>query len=135
MATATATTYQGTFHGRADELARVRKEIAAYLGECPVADDLILIADELATNSILHTKSKGRSFRVRCELSARSVRVEVEDMGGLWRTRKDDDRPHGLDIVAALTGRDNWGTERTPDNTRIVWAALQWSERTEDAAK
>jgi len=33
MATATATTYEGTFHGRADEVARVRKEIAAYLRE------------------------------------------------------------------------------------------------------
>ncbi len=80
MATATATTYEGTFHGRADEVARVRKEIAAYLGECPVADDLVLIADELASNSILHTKSRGGSFHVRCELSPGSARVEVEDM-------------------------------------------------------
>jgi hypothetical protein len=55
MATATATRYEGTFHGRAHEVARVRKEIAAYLGKCPVADDLVLIADELASNSILHT--------------------------------------------------------------------------------
>ena len=75
MATATATAYEGTFHGRADEVARVRKEIAAYLGECPVADDLVLIADELASNSILHTKSRGGSFRVRCELSPGSARV------------------------------------------------------------
>jgi hypothetical protein len=64
MATATATTYEGTFHGRADEVARVRKEIAAYLGECPVADDLVLFADELASNSILYTKSRGGSFHV-----------------------------------------------------------------------
>jgi hypothetical protein len=62
MATATATTYEGTFHGRADEVARVRKEIAAYLGECPVADDLVLIADELASNSI-GAKVRGRSGR------------------------------------------------------------------------
>jgi anti-sigma regulatory factor (Ser/Thr protein kinase) len=132
MATAAATSYQGTFHGRADELARVRREIAAYLGECPVADDLVLIADELASNAILHTRSKGGSFRVRCELSAGSVRVEVEDMGGPWRTRKKDDRPHGLDIVQALTGPDRWGAERTPDDTRIVWATLQWTGHTED---
>jgi anti-sigma regulatory factor (Ser/Thr protein kinase) len=127
MATATATRYEGTFHGRADEIARVRKEIAAYLGECPVADDLVLIADELASNSILHTKSRGGSFLVRCALSAGSARVEVEDMGGPWRTRKQDDRPHGLDIVQALTGPDGWGTEQTPRDTRVVWATLQWS--------
>ena len=47
MATAAATTYQGTFHGRAGEVARVRREITAYLDQCPVADDLVLIADEL----------------------------------------------------------------------------------------
>jgi len=104
MAPATATRYEGTFHGRAYEIARVRKEIAAYLGECPGADDLVLIADELASNSILHTKSRGGSFRVRCELSPGSVRVEVEDMGGPWRTRKQDDRPHGMDIVGKHSG-------------------------------
>ena len=134
MATATATNYQGKFHGRADELARVRREIAAYLSVCPVADDLVLIADEFASNSILHTKSKGGSFRVRCELSAGSVRIEVEDMGGPWRMRKKDDRPHGLDIVQALVGPDSWGTERTPDGTRVVWATLQWTGHAKDAA-
>lgn len=132
MATATTTRYDGTFHGRADEIARVRKEIAAYLGECPAADDLVLIADEFAANSILHTKSRGAFFSVRCELAPGSARVEVEDMGGPWRTRKEDDRPHGLDIVQALSGPDGWGTERTPDDTRIMWATLQWSRGTED---
>ena len=131
MATATATRYEGTFHGRANEVARVRREVAAYLGECPVADDVVLIADELASNSILHTKSRGGFFRVRCELSAGSVRVEVEDMGGPWRARKQDDRPHGLDIVKALTGPDGWGTERAPDGTRVVWATLDWPGHTE----
>ena len=130
MTTATAvTTYRGMFHGRADEVARVRREVAAYLGDCPVTDDMVLIADELAANAILHTKSRGEFFRVRCELSPGSVRIEVEDMGGPWRRRKDDDRPHGLDIVEALTGPDGWGTERTPDATRVVWARLQLEAR------
>jgi hypothetical protein len=132
MATATATSYQGTFHGRADELARVRRAIAAYLGACPVAADLVLIV-ELASNAILHTKSRGGTFRVRCDLSAGSARVEVEDMGGPWRTRNNDDRPHGLDIVQALTGPGGWGTEPTPGGARIVWATLHWTGPTEDA--
>jgi anti-sigma regulatory factor (Ser/Thr protein kinase) len=131
MTIATSTSYQATFPGRPDELARVRQEIAAYLGECPVADDLVLIADELAANSILHTKSRSGSFRVRCELSPGSARLEVEDMGGPWRTHKKHDRPHGLDIVQALTGPGGWGTESTPDDTRVVWATLQWTGRTE----
>ena len=129
MTTATATTYRGTFHGRADEVARVRREIAGYLGDCPVTDDMVLIADELAANCVLHTRSRGESFRVRCELSPGSVRIEVEDMGGPWRPRKDDDRPHGLDIVEALTGPGGWGTGITPGTTRVVWATLQLEAR------
>jgi anti-sigma regulatory factor (Ser/Thr protein kinase) len=118
--------YKGTFYGRAEEMSRVRREVAVYLGNCPVADDMVLIADELAANCILHTRSRGGFFRVRCELSAGSVRIEVEDMGGPWRQRKPDDRPHGLDIVDALTGPDGWGTETTGDGDRVVWAQLSW---------
>ena len=70
---------------------------------------------------------RGGFFRVRCELTHGSARVEVEDMGGPWRTRKEDDRPHGLDIVEALTGPDGWGPERTPGDTLVVWAALDWT--------
>jgi anti-sigma regulatory factor (Ser/Thr protein kinase) len=127
VSTATATTYQGTFRGRAAEAARVRKEIAACLNDCPAAGDLVLIADELASNAILHTHSRGRFFRVRCELSPRSARIEVQDMGGPWRTRRrDDDRPHGLGIVQALTGPGGWGTRSAADGGRIVWAVLAW---------
>jgi anti-sigma regulatory factor (Ser/Thr protein kinase) len=131
VSTATATTYQGTFHGRAEEAARVRREIAGFLNDCPRAADIVLIAHELAANAILHSRSRGGSFAVRCELSPEAVRVEIQDMGGPWRTRKDDDRPHGLDIVQALTGPAGWGIERTPDDSRIVWAALPRTGRTE----
>jgi hypothetical protein len=46
-----ATSYAGTFPGQAGEAARVRREIAAYLDNCPVTQDMILIASELATNA------------------------------------------------------------------------------------
>ena len=130
MATATAMTYKGTFCGRAEELSRVRREIADYLRNCPVTDDMVLIADELAANAILHTHSRGESFRVRCELSPGSARIEAEDMGGPWRHRKPGDRPHGLDIVQALTGPGGWGTQACGDGHRIVWARLSWEAGT-----
>src|SRR5690242_531795 len=44
--TATAPGYASTFPGRADQLSQVRREIAAYLDDCPAADDIVLIADE-----------------------------------------------------------------------------------------
>ena len=37
-----------------------------------------------------------------------------------------DDRPHGLDIIEALAGPGNWGTETTGDGGRIAWAQLAW---------
>jgi hypothetical protein len=126
VSTATATGYTGTFPGQAEEVRRVRREMADYLGDCPVTDEIVLIADELAANAILHSRSRGKHFRVRCELSPGSVRVEVEDLGGPWRFRKSDGRPHGLDVVEALTGPDGWGADRTGDGHRVVWARLAW---------
>jgi two-component sensor histidine kinase len=125
VSTATAATYQGTFGGRAGEAARVRREITSYLQDCPVTGDIVLIAHELAANAIMHSRSRGGSFAVRCQVSPGAARVEVEDMGGPWRPRKPDDRPHGLDIVQALTGNGGWGT-RAAGTGRLTWARLSW---------
>jgi hypothetical protein len=122
----TGTGYQRTFGGRADQLSQVRRDIAGYLGGCPVTQDMVLIADEMAANAILHTHSRSRTFGVRCQLSAGAARIEVEDMGGPWRPRSPDDRPHGLDIIQALTGPDGWGTRPTGTGGRITWAQLSW---------
>ena len=122
----TAAPYQQDFPGRADQLSQLRREIAGYLGSCPAAADMVLIADELAANAIVHSRSRGSIFTVRCQLSARAARIEVEDMGGPWRPRNPGDRPHGLDIVQALTGPDQWGTQVTGTGGRIAWARLTW---------
>ncbi len=123
-ATATATWYQRTFHGRADQVARVRREIAAHLDGCPAADDAVLIASELAANSVRHSASAGKFFTIRCQAYPGSIWIECEDLGGEWHRQPADDRPHGLDIIEALAGPDNWGTETTSDGNRVVWARL-----------
>jgi anti-sigma regulatory factor (Ser/Thr protein kinase) len=87
---------------------------------------MILIADELAANAILHSRSRGGSFAVRCERPPGAARIEVEDMGGPWRPRTPGDRPHGLDIVQALTGPGGWGTRATGNGGRVTWARLSW---------
>jgi serine/threonine-protein kinase RsbW len=119
--------YARTFGGWAEEATRVRREIAAYLAACPVADDMILIASELAANAVLHTRSRGASFMVRCQASPGQARIQVEDLSGPWRQRSNPgDRPHGLDIITALTGPDGWGTQSAASIGRIVWAQLAW---------
>jgi anti-sigma regulatory factor (Ser/Thr protein kinase) len=126
VSTATAATYQGTFGGQAGEAVRVRREITSYLRDCPATEDIVLIASELAANAIVHSRSRGGTFAVRCQVSAGAARVEVEDMGGPWRPRQPDDRPHGLDIVQALTGHDGWGIQPADSGGRLTWARLSW---------
>jgi anti-sigma regulatory factor (Ser/Thr protein kinase) len=125
MATATAASYTGTFHGRAEEVSRVRRQVACHLGDCPAADDAVLAASELAANAVLHSRSRGAQFTIRVRLHPGHVTVECQDAGGPWRTRRHDDRPHGLDVVEALTGPDGWGVQVTGTG-RIIWARLSW---------
>ena len=120
----TATWYQRTFHGRVDQVARMRREIAAHLDGCPAAAHAVLIASELAANSVLYSASQGEFFTIRVETYPDYLWIECEDLGGPWHCKPGDDRPHGLDIVEALAGPDNWGTETTSDGDRIVWARL-----------
>ena len=119
-----ATRYHRTFHGRADQVSQMRHQVASYLAGCPAAADAVLIASELATNAIVHSASSGEFFTVRCETHPSHVWIEVEDLGGEWHCKPPGDRPHGLDIINALAGPDNWGAETTSDGDRIVWARL-----------
>ena len=120
---ATATRHAAIYPGRADQLHHVRHAVASHLAGCAAAADALLVASELAANAILHSRSRGGHFTVRTELHPDHVRIEAEDSGGPWRRRQPDDRPHGLDVVEALTGPDGWGTETTGGG-RIVWARL-----------
>jgi anti-sigma regulatory factor (Ser/Thr protein kinase) len=120
----TAISYQRTFPGRADQVGLVRRDIASHLDGHPAAGDAVLIASELAANSVLHSASAGEHFTVRCQACPGHVRIEVEDLGGPWRPGQPDSRPHGLDIIRALTGPDGWGADRTAEGNRVVWARL-----------
>jgi anti-sigma regulatory factor (Ser/Thr protein kinase) len=102
----------------------VRRAVAKLLARCPAADDTVLIASELASNAIVHSASQGEFFTIRAELHPDYVWLEAEDLGGPWHCAQPDDRPHGLDVVEALTGPDGWGVETTGDGGRIVWARL-----------
>lgn len=123
-ATATASYYAGTYHGRPDQVRRVRAAVAGHLAGCPVADDAILIVSEIVSNAVVHSESAGEFFTVRIEAYPDYVWIECEDLGGAWHCKPEDDRPHGLDIIQALAGADNWGVETTDDGDRVVWARL-----------
>jgi len=115
----------GTYPGRPDQVQRARKDVARHLAGHPATDDAVLIVSELASNAILHSHSKGQSFTVRAETFPDYLWLEVEDLGGPWHLQPPDPaRPHGLDVVEALTGPDNWGVDGC-EAGRVVWARLE----------
>ncbi len=120
-----ATAYTGVFPGTADQVSRARREVARHLAGCPAADDATLIVSELAANAVLYSNSKGQFYTVRAEVHDTYVWLEVEDLGGPWNLHpRDATRPHGLDVVEALTGPDNWGVDGDQAG-RVVWCRLE----------
>jgi anti-sigma regulatory factor (Ser/Thr protein kinase) len=120
----TVTCFTAVYPRRPDQVQHARQAVARHLIGCAAAYDAVLIVSELTSNAVLHSASRGEFFTVRAELHADYVWVETEDLGGPWRCRPADDRPHGLDVVQVLAGPDGWGVETTSDGGRVVWARL-----------
>ena len=117
--------YTGTYPAEPRQVRVARAVLAGWLGGCPRADEAVLVASEFATNAVLHSASRhGGAFILCAEVGQDRVRIEVEDAGGLWRDGpRDDGRPHGFDVVAAIAGAGNWGIEGDAGG-RVAWARL-----------
>jgi serine/threonine-protein kinase RsbW len=117
-----------TYPGSAEHISAVRADLRALLTDCPMADDVILCASELAANAALHSHSRqpGGTFTVHTTISpGHYVRIDVEDNGGPWTpTVSDPSGHHGLDILRALA--KEWGTEGDHSG-RTVWATFHWA--------
>ena len=116
-----------TYPGTADQIRVVRADLRALLDDCPMADDVLVCASELATNAVLHSHSRlaGGTFTVRGKVSPGDYFwLEVEDEGGRWTPAvADPERGHGLDIIRTLA--DDWGIEGDHDG-RTVWVRFDW---------
>lgn len=80
-----------TLPGRADQVRVARRWLAELVAGLPAADDIVLVASELAANAVRHSHS-GRSsgsFTLRVTVGADLVRIEVADAGGQWGFRPD----------------------------------------------
>jgi serine/threonine-protein kinase RsbW len=126
LALATSVTYPGT----TEHIRIVRADLRAVLHQCPMADDVILCASELAANAATHSRSRlpGGAFTVRVKISPGDYAwVEVEDDGGPTSPGiRDSAGHHGLDIVRALA--TNWGIGGD-HTTRTTWARFDWPDR------
>jgi serine/threonine-protein kinase RsbW len=116
-----------TYLGRADQARVVRADLRVWLRDCPVADDLILCASELAANAALHSRSglRGATFTLRAEVCPGGyAQVEIQDKGGPWCGPVPGvDGHHGLDIVQALATA--WGIEGDQFG-RAIWVRIDW---------
>ena len=52
-----AITFERDYRGTIDQAQHVRADLAKVAADCPVSDDLVLLASELSTNAILHSRS------------------------------------------------------------------------------
>jgi len=117
--------HTGTYPAQPAQVRHARAALAGWLEDYPRADEAVLIASELAANSVLHSASRDDgTFTLRAEFDQARLRIEVEDAGGPWRDGpRDDDRPHGFDVVTAIAGPGNWGIAGNARG-RVAWATL-----------
>ena len=119
-----------TYPGAAEHIRAVRADLRPLLAGCPMADDVILCASELATNAVPHSNSRlpGGTFTVRAAISSgHHVRIEVEDNGGPWTPATSGTaRHHGLDIICIVA--NEWGIDGDYAG-RTVWARFDWPKQ------
>ena len=120
--------WEGTYRARPRQVRDARHAAGQFLAGGARADETLLICSELATNSVLHSRSEDDGkFILRVVVYAEYIWIECEDAGGPWLARPGDGRPHGLDVVHALCGAGGWGVEDLDGGRtgRVVWARLE----------
>jgi anti-sigma regulatory factor (Ser/Thr protein kinase)/DNA-binding XRE family transcriptional regulator len=116
-----------TFPARADQVGQARAFLRPVLAGCPLADEVLLICSELASNAVQHSASArpGGRFTVRAEVRDGDYAwIEVEDQGGRWtHLARPDERGRGLVVVDEVAAY--WDI-RGDDTGRVVCARLDW---------
>jgi anti-sigma regulatory factor (Ser/Thr protein kinase) len=118
-----------TFSARADQVGAARAFLRPLLAGCPLADDMLMICSELASNAVQHSASAqpGGLFTVRAEVREGDYAwIEVEDEGGRWTHQaRSEERGRGLVVVDGVAAY--WDI-RGDDTGRAVCAAvLRWA--------
>ena len=118
-----------TFAGSAEEIRSVRQFVGQCIAGCPVADDVILLASEIATNALRHTASgRDGTFIVLVRAAEGCTRVEVHDLGSdtepaIGRSDSPGESGAGLAIVETVAAR--WGFHGSRFG-RVVWFEMDW---------
>jgi serine/threonine-protein kinase RsbW len=117
------------FDGSPAEIRNVRDFVAQLVDGCPVADEVVLLSSELATNAVLHSASGADgTFSVSVLVDVRLIRVEVHDLGSVTvptirRSHQPGESGAGLSVVDTMA--DRWGFHGGPRG-RVVWFEMDW---------
>lgn len=125
------------FRGGREQVLEVRQWLEDLLPECAARADVLLLASELCTNAIVHSRSgeAGGQFSVDIDWAPALARVVIGDQGSAKApaiaVRTGDaaalgESGRGLLLVDDLA--DDWGTASRP-NRRWVWADVGWQAR------
>ena len=125
------------FRGGADQVVEVRHWLEDLLPDCAARADVLLLASELCTNAIVHSRSgeAGGQISVDIDWAPRLARVVIGDQGSAKAPAiaprsgdavRLDESGRGLLLVDDVA--DDWGTTSRP-NRRWVWADVGWRSR------
>jgi Histidine kinase-like ATPase domain len=118
------------FDGSREEIRNVRAFVGQLVDGCSVADDVVLLGSELATNAVLHSASGDEgTFCVSVLVESGWVRVEVHDLGSataptVRRSRQPLESGAGLNVVEMIATR--WGFYGD-QHGRVVWFEMDWN--------
>lgn len=106
----------------------LRQWASGLLPACPARDDVVMVANELASNAIRHTSSgRGGWFAVELTCYPGLVRVAVADCGGSKEPVVIEDpggeNGRGLFLVQQLSARMGISGN---NSGRLVWADITW---------
>jgi Histidine kinase-like ATPase domain len=124
--------WRRAFPGEARQLTEVRRWLADLLPACAARDDVALVATELASNAVRHTRSgQGSWFAVEITWHRATVRVAVADCGGPsgppagTAAARDPAAGHGRGLLAVCGLALRTGTAGD-HRGRLMWADVLW---------
>ncbi len=123
--------WRRVFVGEASQVSHARRFVKDALDGCPAADTVVLLADELVTNALVHTRSgRGGLFEVIGWSGPSSACVAVLDGGSDGEPSPADsdamrESGRGLTLVDALATR--WG-HAGDCGGRVTWFVVRWPE-------
>jgi anti-sigma regulatory factor (Ser/Thr protein kinase) len=121
------------FPGRADQLGHVRNFVRRVTAGCPATDDAVLLASELASNAVMHTKSgspgDGHFEVIACCYPRRAYVVVIDEGAATVPESRGTVFPavtesgHGLGVVDLVA--TEW-SHVGDESGRAVWFVLEW---------